>query len=103
MLIAVVVLVAVIGAGWTLWERSQHDPWLRLLGRARKRLLKAGVELPAASAPRQIATVVTSRFGAGAKPLADWLLQLEAQRYSRQPHSSLAALQRQFRHLAWPP
>ena len=102
-LIAVVVLVAVIGAGWTLWERSQHDPWLRLLGRARKRLLKAGVELPAASAPRQIATLVTSRFGAGAKPLADWLLQLEALRYSRQPHSSLAALQRQFRHLAWPP
>ncbi len=102
-LLAVIVLVAVFGAGWTLWERSQHDPWLRLLGRARKRLRKAGVELPAASAPRQMATVVTSRFGAAAKPLADWLLQLEAQRYSRQPQSSLAALQRQFNQLAWPP
>jgi transglutaminase-like putative cysteine protease len=101
-LIAVIVLVATLGAGWTLWERSQHDPWLRLLARARKRLRVAGLELPAASAPRQMATLVTSRFGAGGKPLADWLLQLEAQRYARAPHSSLAALQRQYRQLAWP-
>ncbi|MDB5946212.1 MAG: putative rane protein [Ramlibacter sp.] len=101
-LIAIVVLVAVIGAGVTLWERSQHDPWLRLLAHARKRLLESGVELPPTSAPRQMATLVTSRFGAGAQPLADWLLQLELQRYSRAPHSSLAALQREFKQLAWP-
>jgi transglutaminase-like putative cysteine protease len=101
-LIAVVVLVAAAGAGVTLWERSQHDPWLRLLTRARKRLAQAGVELPAASAPRQMATLVTSRFGGPAKPLADWLLQLEMQRYARAPHSSLAALQREFNHLPWP-
>jgi transglutaminase-like putative cysteine protease len=101
-LIAVIVLVATLVAGWTLWERSQHDPWLRLLARARKRLHAAGLELPAASAPRQMATLVTSRFGAGGKPLADWLLQLEAQRYARAPHSSLAALQRQYKQLAWP-
>jgi transglutaminase-like putative cysteine protease len=101
-LIAVIVLVATFGAGWTLWERSQHDPWLRLLARASKRLRQAGLELPAASAPRQMATLVTSRFGAGGKPLADWLLQLEAQRYARAPRSSLAALQRQYKQLAWP-
>ncbi|MFC5499476.1 transglutaminaseTgpA domain-containing protein [Caenimonas terrae] len=101
-LIAVIVLVAAIGAAWTLWERTQHDPWLRLLARVRKRLRAAGVELPPASAPRQIATLVTSRFGTQAKPLADWLLQLEAQRYSRNPHSSLVALQRDYRQLAWP-
>lgn len=102
LLIAVVVLVAAIGAGWTLWERTQHDPWLRLLARVQKRLRAAGVELPPATAPRQMATLVTSRFGDGAKPLAHWLLQLEAQRYSRKPQSSLAALQRDFRQLAWP-
>ena len=101
-LIAVVVLVALLGAGWTLWERTQHDPWLRLLARVRKRLRAAGVELPTASAPRQIAALVTARFGERAKPLADWLLQLEALRYSRQPRSSLAVLQRSFRHMAWP-
>jgi transglutaminase-like putative cysteine protease len=101
-LIAVVVLVAAIGAGWTLWERTQHDPWLRLLARVRKKLLAAGVELPPASAPRQMATLVTSRFGPRGKPLADWLLQLEAQRYARDSRASLASLQRDFRQLAWP-
>ena len=101
-LIAIVVLAAVIGAGLTLWERSQHDPWLRLLARARKRLRQTGLELPATSAPRQIATLVTRRFGASAQQLADWLLQLEAQRYSPAPRSSLAALQREFRRMAWP-
>jgi transglutaminase-like putative cysteine protease len=101
-LIAIVVLVALIGAGVTLWDRSQHDPWLRLLARARKRLAQAGMQLPPASAPRQMAKLVTSRFGGDAKPLADWLLQLEMQRYSRGPCSSLATLQREFRQLAWP-
>ena len=101
-LIAVVVAVATLGAGWTLWDRSQHDPWLRLLARVQKRLRAAGVALPPASAPRQLATLVTSRFGEAAKPLAHWLLQLEAQRYSRNPRSSLASLQRDFRRLAWP-
>ncbi len=101
-LIAIVVVVALLGAGVTLWERSQHDPWLRLLAHARKRLVAAGMELPRTSAPRQMATLVTAHFGAGAQPLADWLLQLELQRYSRAPHSSLATLQRQFRQLAWP-
>ena len=95
-------LVATVGAGLTLWERSQHDPWLRLLARTRKRLLQAGVEVPAASAPRQMASAVTSRFGIAAKPLADWLLQLETQRYSRAPRSSLKVLQREFNQLAWP-
>ena len=60
------------------------------------------MDLPPASAPRQIATLVTSHFGAGGKPLAQWLLQLEAQRYARKPEFSLAALQRDFRQLAWP-
>ena len=101
-LIAIVVLVALIGAGVTLWDRSQHDPWLRLLARARKRLAQAGMQLPPASAPRQMATLATSRFGGDAKPLADWLLQLERQRYSRGPRSSLGTLQREFRQLAWP-
>lgn len=101
-LIAIMVLVALVGAGVALWDRSQHDPWLRLLARARKRLLAAGVELPATSAPRQMATAVTSRFGAGAQPLAQWLLQLELQRYSRSPRSSLAGLQREFNQLSWP-
>jgi transglutaminase-like putative cysteine protease len=101
-LLILLVTVALGGAAWTLWERSQHDPWLRLLNRVRKRLDKAGVELPPAAAPRQMATAVTTRFGEPAAGLADWLLKLETQRYARSPAVSLTALQREYKHLAWP-
>jgi len=101
-LLGLVVVVALAGALWTLWERSQHDPWLRLLGRVRRRLRKAGLDLPAAAGPRQIATAVTARFGPAGRALADWLLRLEAQRYARVPQASLPALQRELNHLAWP-
>ncbi|MEO7392532.1 MAG: DUF3488 and transglutaminase-like domain-containing protein [Ramlibacter sp.] len=101
-LLAILVVVALCGAAWTLWERMQHDPWLRLLAQARSRLRRAGVDLPAAAAPRQMATVVTGRFGASAQGLANWLLKLESQRYARQPGASLAELRREFKQLAWP-
>jgi protein-glutamine gamma-glutamyltransferase len=101
-LIALVVFVALAGAGWTLWERRQHDPWLRLLGRARRRLKGAGVSLPETAPPRQMVAAVTARFGEQGRRLADWLLKLEMQRYARTPAESLAALRREFNQLAWP-
>jgi protein-glutamine gamma-glutamyltransferase len=101
-LLFLVVTLALAGAAWTLWDRRQHDPWLRLLLRVRKRLLQAGVEVPAVTPPRQIATVVTGRFGERGRALADWLLKLEMQRYARSPGVSLSALQREFKQLAWP-
>ena len=101
-LLGLVVFVALCGAAWTMWERRQHDPWLRLLARTRERLLKAGLDLPAATPPRQIAALVTGHFGDRAQALADWLLKLEKQRYARSSDASLAALQREFKHLAWP-
>ena len=67
-----------------------------------KRLREAGLELPAAAGPRQIATAVTARFGSHGRGLADWLLRLEAQRYARAPSASLTTLQREFNQLAWP-
>ena len=101
-LLAVIALVALGGAAWSWWDRLQHDPWLRLLARARKRLRQAGVETGNAAAPRQIADLVTTRFGADARGLADWLLKLEAQRYAPRPGTTLAALRREFQQLAWP-
>jgi protein-glutamine gamma-glutamyltransferase len=101
-LLALLVVVALAGAAWTLWDRRQHDPWLRLLGRTRSRLRRAGIELPDTAPPRQIATVVTARFGDRGKSLADWLLKLESQRYARTPAASLAALRREFKQLPWP-
>jgi protein-glutamine gamma-glutamyltransferase len=101
-LLALIVGVALAGAGWTLWERRQHDPWLRLLARVRRRLQAAGVSLPETAPPRQMATAVTARFGEQGRRLADWLLKLEMQRYARTQAESLAALRREFNNLAWP-
>jgi len=101
-LLGIIIVVALAGAAWTLWERRQHDPWLRLLARARKRLASAGLDVPPTAPPRQIAAIVTSRFGDSARALADWLLRLEMQRYARSPGPNLSALQREFKHLAWP-
>ena len=101
-LLALLVALALTGALWTLWDRRQHDPWLRLLLRVRHRLGQAGVEFPPTAPPRQIATLVTLRFGEPGRALADWLLKLETQRYARNPGVSVASLQREFKQLAWP-
>jgi hypothetical protein len=101
-LLVLLVVASLAGAGWTLWERSQHDPWLRLLSQARARMKKAGIEVPEAMPPRQMAARLAERFGAGAQGAADWLLKLEAQRYARTPGPALAALRAEFRRLAWP-
>nr|WP_326542759.1 transglutaminaseTgpA domain-containing protein [Pseudorhodoferax sp.] len=107
LLIALVVLASLGGAGWTLWERRQHDPWLRLLHKARERLRAAGLAVPAQAAPRQLAQLLVQlpAFAAGPQqlaPLRDWLLRLEAQRYARAPAGELAVLQREYRSLPWP-
>jgi transglutaminase-like putative cysteine protease len=101
-LLALLVIASLAGAAWTLWERSQHDPWLRLLGQARARLRQAGIELPEATPPRQMATRLAERFGDSTQAAQDWLLRLEAQRYARAPAPALSALRTEFRHLAWP-
>ena len=103
-LLWLLIAVSVGGAGWTLWERSQHDPWLRLLGRARARLVKAGLALPDATPPRRMANAAVAHFGDVARPAHDWLLKLEAQRYAAASDDSagLAALRSEFRRTPWP-
>lgn len=90
------------GAAWTLWERSRHDPWLRLLGQARARLAKSGLRLPETTPPRQMAQEADARFGPTAQAVRDWLLKLEAQRYAKATPQTLSALRREFRRLNWP-
>jgi protein-glutamine gamma-glutamyltransferase len=102
LLISLVVAAAAGGALWSLWDRVQHDPWLRLLSRVRARLAGRGLVLPPTHGPRQIATAAVERFGAQADALADWLLRLEAQRYARDTRDSLGRLRRDFRKLSWP-
>ncbi|MDO9479153.1 MAG: transglutaminase-like domain-containing protein, partial [Hydrogenophaga sp.] len=103
-LIAVVVLVSLAGAGWTLWERQQHDPWLRLLHRARQRLQQLGLNGTQNLPPRALATLALQKFGDTpfSHSVVQWLLKLERQRYSRESPVALATLQREFQQLAWP-
>ena len=103
-LLGLLVAASLIGAAWQLWERQQHDPWLRLLARARERLTRLGLETGDDTPPREIALRVQRHFGdtSFTQSVAAWLLRLEAQRYSRQAPDSLATLQAEFRQLPWP-
>ncbi|ABM36532.1 transglutaminase family protein [Polaromonas naphthalenivorans] len=114
LLIGALVLASIAGGGWAWWERSQHDPWLRLLGRARKRLAQAGIESTPATSPRQLARQVLQQYGDQGQALHDWLVQLEVQRYAptaqtARPSTPLKShvrqldqLRQQFSRLRWP-
>ena len=104
-LLGLIVLASLGGAAWTLWERRQHDPWLRQLERARTRLRAVGVDLAPGASPRQMADAVRglgSAGGGSGDGIVDWLLRLEAQRYARDPRITLATLVREFKQLHWP-
>jgi protein-glutamine gamma-glutamyltransferase len=111
LLLAILVLAALTGAAWTLWERTQHDPWLRLLARARKRLAQTGIASTAASTPRQLAlqlAIQAGQQGNQQQALHDWLMTLERQRYASPSagrsveRQQLRLLKRQFSRLVWP-
>jgi protein-glutamine gamma-glutamyltransferase len=99
-LIAIVVGVSAGGAAWAWWDRTQHDPWLRLLNRARRRL---GLASHAASSPRQLAQQVIAQHGADGQAIHDWLMQLEAQRYADAGAGiTVPRLRKQYAGLRWP-
>ncbi|MDB5892510.1 MAG: transglutaminase [Rhodoferax sp.] len=112
-LAAVIAAVALLGGAWALWDRRQHDPWLRLLVRAQTRFRAAGIDVAPTTPPRQMAVLLQQRFaGEAGDPAADvrawqaWLLDMEAQRYAAPSRGGerpgVARLRRAFRQLAWP-
>ena len=117
LLLGCIVVVSALGACWALWERAQHDPWLRLLTRARKQLSKSGIASTAATSPRQLAHLMLAKYShhEGSQAVHDWLMQLEVQRYAQHQHqqqqaslvqlkpfNSLKQLKQQFSQLVWP-
>jgi hypothetical protein len=104
-LIGIVVLASLLGALWTLWEKHQHDPWLRLLHDAQRRLARAGLLLAGNSSARQTALKLRER-AAAADPAIDeigrWLLRLETWRYAKNSPLTLGTLREEFRRLHWP-
>jgi len=106
-LIALIVATSVLGAGWTLWERHRHDPWLRLLERAARALSAAGWPVAPNSPPRSLADLVQQRMGPTDQrtpAITAWLLRLEALRYARAGGAldTLTELQHEFTRLPWP-
>ncbi|GBU14916.1 protein-glutamine gamma-glutamyltransferase [Polaromonas sp.] len=108
-LAGVLAFSSLLGGAWTLWDRSQHDPWLRLFQQARKRLSKIGIASDACSTPRQLAQQVLARYPGEGQALHDWLMQLEQQRYAapaagsgRSARQALQALRQQLSQLFWP-
>ncbi len=111
LLIGIVVFVSLCGAAWTLWEKSRHDPWLRLLGNAQKQLSRAGLTIAPNSPPRGLAAQMLAQRDklAGVnenslKAIQSWLMRLEALRYAPKPSqngASLKTLQREFKQLNW--
>ena len=108
LLIALVVAASLLGAAWTRWEGSRHDPWLRLLWRAEKRLRAAGLPVTRNSPPRQMAELLQQGLGAADPRVAvlrDWLLRLETLRYAPADLAAgikLLGLRREMRRLPWP-
>ena len=104
LLVAAVVAVSLGGAAWALWEHRQHDPWLRLLQRARRRLERLGVSSSGQVTPRTLAQALRERpeHATWAPAVIEWLLNLETQRYARRPTPSLPQLKRAYRDLPWP-
>jgi transglutaminase-like putative cysteine protease len=108
------VATSLAAAAWTLWERSRHDPWLHLLGKAAQRLRTAGMVIAPNAPPRSIAEQLARErpggIGAGLEPIRDWLLRLEALRYAppradglqRGADRGLAKLKLEFNQLPWP-
>ena len=108
LLIGLMVLASLCGAAWTLWERSRHDPWLRLLQRAGKRIRAAGVAMEPNCPPRQMAHLLQQQLGPSdprVLAIRDWLLRLETLRYAPSDMAAgirLLALRRELRQLPWP-
>ena len=102
-LIAIIVAVSFLGIAWTLWDKRQHDPWLRLLSSVRTRLDKTGLTSQASISPRELARMSINHFGESAKPLAVWLIQLEELRYrTHMRNTDIASLRSGLKSMAWP-
>ena len=104
-LLGIMVLASLAASAWALWERQQHDPWLRLLTKVRKRLVEAGVPASQTAPPRELALGLAALPGArsqrAVQALQALLLQLEAQRYAPAGGPRLGTLKRAFARFDW--
>lgn len=73
-------------AGWLLWRKRlppSRDPWIRGWHLLRRKLRKAGLELPIALGPAATAELCRSRLGKAAQQVLPLLQQFEAVHYAQ--------------------
>ena len=85
----------VTGSAW------QHDPWLRLLSRVRRRLRQQGVEYGFGPAAPDCDTGHNT-LGAKCASIAEWLLKTKRFGTAATVMATWRALRREFKQLAWP-
>ena len=81
MLLGLLVVGALAGAAWALWDRHRQDPWQRLQAQIRAALAPLGVNAQAHDPPRRLATMVRERLGDRSDLLAYELDELDRARY----------------------
>ncbi len=106
LLAGLVVVGASLAGGWTLWEKRNEDPWLRLLRMAQQRM--AAAHLIEASAtlhtPRQLRKrLQASELDPGfEKDISNWLMRMEHLRYAKGSRDTLGTLKARLSQLRWP-
>jgi len=85
LLIGVLSLASLAGAGWAWWDRRRQDPWQRLQMRVQRRLARLGVVVQPHDPPRARASRVREVLGPPGQALAELLDALDRQRYGGPP------------------
>lgn len=76
-------LATALAGAWLVWDAPRRDPWQRLFSRAQAALRKQGVQSSPSDGARALATRLANQANfANAHAWRDWLLALEALRYS---------------------
>jgi protein-glutamine gamma-glutamyltransferase len=83
LLIALISVGSLAGAGWAWWDRHRRDPWQRLAQRVARRLDALDVDAAEHEGPRRWAERVRQRLGTAGEAVATQLEALDAMRYGR--------------------
>ncbi|GAA6143471.1 DUF3488 and transglutaminase-like domain-containing protein [Hydrogenophaga sp. 5NK40-0174] len=105
-LAGLIVLGAMLGGGWSLWERRHEDPWLRLLRKAQQRM--SAKHLIAAEdhllTPRGLMARLrdADTDPAFLSDMGNWLMRMERMRYARGSRDTLGTLKTRLAQMRWP-
>jgi transglutaminase-like putative cysteine protease len=92
LLIALISVGSLLGAGWAWWDRHHRDPWQRLAARVARRLDDLDVDVAEHQGARHWAAQVRKRCGPAGEAVALQLEALDALRHGRNAVSRPAGI-----------